>query len=139
MKSMSDKILIDSNIWLYAFMSSPYEKLMISSNLIDNTENIIRSTQNINEICVNLIRKCGYEEQHIQMLIKNLYNNFSIVYLNKNIILNASKNKKAYNFSYWDSLIISTAMINDCKYIYSEDMQNGIIVFEQIIIKNPFI
>jgi predicted nucleic acid-binding protein len=53
---MQDKIFIDSNIWLYAFMESDSPKKKIAADLILNKD-VILSTQVVNEICVNLIKK----------------------------------------------------------------------------------
>ncbi|HNM06920.1 MAG TPA: PIN domain-containing protein, partial [Leptospiraceae bacterium] len=45
--------------------------------------------------------------------------------------------KERYKFSFWDSLIISSALENNCKILYSEDMQNGQVIMDQLTIKNP--
>ena len=48
---------IDTNIWLYAFIKIPNsDKTEISNTLINGTKLIV-STQVINEIIVNLIKK----------------------------------------------------------------------------------
>lgn len=44
----------------------------------------------------------------------------------------------AYRFSYWDSLIVSSALTEGATLIYSEDMQNGLKVENQLRIINPF-
>ncbi len=56
---MSDKIFIDTNVWLYALIESDesLEKHHKAKQCIANTENIIISTQVVNEVCVNLLRK----------------------------------------------------------------------------------
>lgn len=46
--------------------------------------------------------------------------------------------KKRYKFSYWDSLIIASALENNCAILYSEDMQHGQIIEDRLTIVNPF-
>jgi len=53
---------IDTNIWLYSFIESQSrEKTKIARAIIKECE-IVISTQIINEICVNLIKKANFSE-----------------------------------------------------------------------------
>jgi predicted nucleic acid-binding protein len=47
--------------------------------------------------------------------------------------------KERYGFSYWDSLILSAALISDCDCVFSEDMQDGQMIDNKLKIKNIFI
>ena len=55
-----------------------------------------------------------------------------------NTIIKALDLKSKYNFQYYDSLIVATALENHCKILYSEDMQDGLIVEQILTIINPF-
>jgi len=44
-----------------------------------------------------------------------------------------------YDFQIFDSLIVASALEADCNILYSEDMQNGLIVEKQLEIVNPFV
>ena len=46
--------------------------------------------------------------------------------------------KNRYQFSYWDSLVIASAIENNCIRLYSEDLQNNQIIDNTLTIKNPF-
>ncbi len=48
------------------------------------------------------------------------------------------KIKKKYAYSYWDSLIIASALESNCSIIYTEDMQDGQILENRLKITNPF-
>lgn len=52
---------------------------------------------------------------------------------------NACKLRQKYNFSYWDSLIISCVLVSSVDVIYSEDMQHGLVIEEKLTIINPFL
>ncbi len=75
---------IDSNIWLYAFIETP-DKSLIAKSLIKGS-NITISTQVINEVCVNLIRKALYPEEKIRNLIESFYNKYNILEINREIL-----------------------------------------------------
>lgn len=131
------KIFVDSNIWLYSFMSGSSDKHQVSVSLIKNN-NVFLSTQVVNEICINLIKKSEYSEDDVTILIKNLYDRYNIFNIDKQTILQSSVIRKNYSCSYWDSLIISSALENNCKYLFSEDMQHKQIIFDNLIIIDPF-
>lgn len=61
---MQNKYFIDSNIFLYAFMANDEEKSEKAFSVIKQ-QSIILSTQVINEICVNLIKKSNYTNNDI--------------------------------------------------------------------------
>jgi predicted nucleic acid-binding protein len=42
-----------------------------------------------------------------------------------------------YSVSYWDSLIIASALENVCSTLYSEDMQHQLIIENKLCIINP--
>jgi predicted nucleic acid-binding protein len=57
----------------------------------------------------------------------------------KEIVLTASSLREKYSFSFWDSIIIGSALFSECNMLISEDMQNGLIVEEKLPIKNIFV
>ena len=44
-----------------------------------------------------------------------------------------------YGFSFYDSLIVSAALLADCSTLYSEDMQHGQKIENRMVITNPFL
>jgi predicted nucleic acid-binding protein len=43
-----------------------------------------------------------------------------------------------YGYTYWDSLVIATALQHDCDSLYSEDMQANQLIEQKTRIINPF-
>jgi predicted nucleic acid-binding protein len=43
-----------------------------------------------------------------------------------------------YRFSLYDSMLVATALIAGAKILYSEDLQNGQIIDNQLRVTNPF-
>jgi predicted nucleic acid-binding protein len=43
-----------------------------------------------------------------------------------------------YGFSVYDSLIVASALLVGCEILFSEDLQDGQRISEQLVISNPF-
>jgi hypothetical protein len=74
------------------------------------------------------IKKAQLSEQHVQQLIESFYAKYLVVELSKPLLLKASALREQYAFSFWDSLIVSSALSADAPALYSEDMQDGLVV-----------
>jgi predicted nucleic acid-binding protein len=134
----------DSNIWLYRFLTDPdcedigeIRKHAIATRLT-NTKNLLISTQIINEVCVVLLRKAKISEAQIRQIIQEFYDGCIVIKIDYNIIFKASQLRTAYCFSFWDSLMVSSALSANASFLYSEDLQDGLRVDNQLTIINPF-
>ena len=129
---------IDTNIWLYSFIQSQNrEKTEIAKTIIKECE-IVISTQIINEMCVNLIKKVNFSEKKIQNLVQSLYRKFTVFELSQDILLKSSEIRANYTFSFWDSVVAASALDCDANYLISEDMQDGFNLENKLTIINPF-
>lgn len=130
---------VDTNIWLYSFIQSQNkEKTEIARTIIKECE-IVISTQIINEMCVNLIKKVDFSEGKILNLIESLYKKYTVFELSQDILLKASKIRANQSFSFWDSVVAASALDCDADYLISEDMQDGFNLENKLTIINPFI
>lgn len=136
---MSDKIFIDTNIWLYALIESNEspEKHQKAKQCIANTENVIISTQVVNEVCVNLLRKGKKEMAYIAQFITEFTSAYQTLSQTTEDLITASTIRANHHFSYWDSLMIASALRADCQILFSEDMQDGLYVYKRLQIQNP--
>jgi predicted nucleic acid-binding protein len=139
MKPMPDNetCFIDSNIWLYAFTDNDTQKKEVAQALIKTSKPVV-STQVINETCVNLIKRSKFPETRISELIKTFFEKYDVIELQKGLLLTASQLRLEYAFSFWDSIIVAAALISGVKTLYSEDMQDGLVVHDSLKIINPF-
>jgi predicted nucleic acid-binding protein len=46
--------------------------------------------------------------------------------------------RRSYRFSLYDSILVATALISGAKILYSEDLQHGQIIDNQLRVTNPF-
>ncbi|HNW66553.1 PIN domain-containing protein [Aliarcobacter cryaerophilus] len=134
---MKDKIFIDTNILLYAY-STEKNKQEIAQNIINTNNNIYISKQVINETINILIKKFKLNIKDIINVVKELEKEFIILDFDIQTQLNALKLKQNYNLQFYDALIVSTALKNSCTILYSEDMQDKLVIEKKLKIINPF-
>lgn len=131
---------VDTNIWLYAFISSQDSEKSKKAQefILTHQGNLVVSTQVINEVCVNLIRKANMSEESVREVIKSFYRRYDVLVLEKSMLIKASELRQRYAISYWDSLIVASALAASATVLYSEDMQDGLVVDGRLTIKSPF-
>jgi predicted nucleic acid-binding protein len=95
------------------------------------------SSQVIGEVCVNLIRKANFDETRIRQLISRFYYDHEVVSIEHGILLKASELREQHPFSFWDSVVVSSALAANASILYSEDMQDGLLLERRLKIANP--
>ena len=136
---MKDKMFFDSNILVYSSLQDDKEKHNIVLNLWRQLEGnfIFVSTQVVNEVYVSLL-KHALTDKDIQNIVLKIIDVCNVSVITIDSITSAWKLKKQYNLSYWDSLIVASAMENNCDILYSEDMQDRQTLEDKLKIINPF-
>jgi predicted nucleic acid-binding protein len=136
---MNDKIFLDTNIWVYFFEEATTQRQVQSQNLVSNNyANIMMSTQVLGEL-FTVLKRQGNSTNKIIGIIERCNRDFEVVGIMPSNTLKALEIHQKYQFSFYDSLIVATALLNNCKILYSEDMHNGQLIDNQLLITNPFI
>jgi predicted nucleic acid-binding protein len=137
---MTDRIFIDSNIWLYSFLRDDCRKQLLAERFIEEesfSANPIISWQVINEVA-RVLYKNHFTEPLIRQIIENMCRICIVQDFSQAIIFSASALREQYMLSFWDSLIVASALAADCCFLASEDMQDNLKIAGQLIIRNPF-
>jgi len=136
---MKDRIFIDTNIWVYLYSENLREKQEKVEILINNNfNNVYISNQVLGELYYTLTRKNITTKEFSKEIIENLINTFSVLENKTSQLLKAININLTYQFSYWDSLILATAIENDCNILYTEDMHHNQLIENKVRIINPF-
>jgi len=141
---VKSKIFIDSNIWIYAFLESEKERVKQQHilSLLENLPSVgtvFVSVQVINEFHWILSRKYGIDDATIKAKVtKGISAIASIAPLDFKVYQDAYRIRGKYNVSFWDSLIVASALDNSCAVLYSEDMQHGLMIDSKLKVINPF-
>ncbi|MEZ5536187.1 MAG: PIN domain-containing protein [Thiolinea sp.] len=138
---MSDKVFFDTNVLVYAYDDKEPAKRVIAQNLFQDYArqgNLVISTQVLQELYVTLTRvgKQKLPPEQAETVV-NYFADLPLVQIDKAIIAAAIQRHQTMPFSFWDSLIVESAMTAGCGQLFSEDMQAGLKI-RQLTIINPF-
>jgi len=134
---MKGKVFVDTNLWIYLYSDNP--KGTIVRSIVDEYfADIVISTQVLGEFFNVMVRKIGKQKEEAREMVMDLFRAFKVVEVRKSSLIKALEVSIRYKYSYWDSLIIASALEAGCSILYTEDMQNGQIIEGKLRIVNPF-
>ena len=138
MKQMRDKVFLDSNIIIYAYSIDEPKKQAIVTNLLNNHETIVISTQTINEFVNVTTRKKLLNNTQVSTVVDELFSQLFVAVINRDIIQRAIALAYKHRYSYFDCLMLASALTSDCSILYSEDMHHLHTIEKSLEIINPF-
>lgn len=138
MKQTNAKIFIDSNIWIYLYSTTEKSKRALAQKLIDSYNNICISTQVLNELANVLSKKFKLPASDVTTVLEDITQYTSIHTVDFSTIKKALHIAQALKYSYYDSLIIASALQEECSVLISEDMHSSHKIENALTIKNPF-
>ena len=134
---MPDKVFIDTNVLIYGYSDDEPDKRQRAIDCVRSGEAWI-STQVLNETINVLKRKFSLSYSQIRDAVQELSEGFPIVLVSVNTIEMALNLAERYQYSYFDSLILASALEAGCQILYSEDLHDGQRIENQLMIINPF-
>ena len=135
---MSDKAFLDTNLLIYLYSDSEPQKRNTAYQVL-NGHDCTTSIQALNEASNVWFKKCGWNGQKIKEHINNIeLVCHEILAVQKNTIVKALEIKDRYSYSYYDCLMLSSALEGQCNVIFTEDMQDEQIIDDKLAILNPF-
>jgi len=135
---MSAKIFLDTNILVYLYSASEQNKRNKLCQTL-NTVSRITSIQALNEVCNVWFKKYNWDGTKIKKHLDNIELICGeILKITRHTINLAVSLKEAYGYSYYDCLMLASAIESGCSEIYTEDMHNGQVINNLLKITNPF-
>lgn len=135
-------VFFDTNILVYMFDEDAPGKKALCQELFQKetrASNALLSTQVLQEFYVSVTRKFAVPlpSETAEEVVRYL-SFFPIVRIDETLVLNAIGKSRLYGFSFWDALIITSALAGDAEILYTEDLQHGQVI-DTLRIENPFI
>jgi predicted nucleic acid-binding protein len=134
---MSGKAFIDTNILVYS-VAEGEGKAAQARELILTNHPVTLSTQVINEFLSVTTRKNILPRELSFSHAREFMNALCCVAVETTTIEHALQLLEAHSLSLWDSLIVASALDAGCDILYTEDLQHGQIIEDQLTIINPF-
>ena len=124
-----NRIFIDTNILIYAFLDNEEQKHNKAVEFLSNAKGkeVFISTQVLNEIYAGL-SKNGIEHEAIEQYLLEIQESMNVQGVNFETIKKCLDLRGQYKYSFWESLILASSIEGGCEILYSEDMQNGQII-----------
>lgn len=132
---MSDRAFIDTNVLLYLYSEDEKSKQQCALSAIGNYD-CHTSTQALNEFSNICTRKWHLPAPDIGKAIDEICAVCSVSVVSLEIVKQALTLHDKYRYSYYDCLMLASALSNDCKYLLSEDMSDGQVIEKQLTILN---
>ena len=135
---MRDRVFYDTNTIIYLYDETEVIKQETTHKSFAMIQPVI-STQVISEMSNIMLKKYKADNFTVSTIIDNLKDFTDIVKVDIVHIKKALQIKEKYQYSYYDSLIIASALEAKCKALYTEDMQHGHLINNELAIVNPYL
>ena len=134
----ADRDFIDTNILAYAFSLDEPQKMNVAMGVL-NSGTVMISRQVLREYVNIAFKKMKMQPSEIIKRVNEITCALEVADETDELLKNAIRLKEKYGYSYYDSLIIASALTANCKYLYSEDMRHGQTIEGKLTIVNPFL
>lgn len=126
----------DTNVLLYLLSENTFKADRVETVLAPGG---VISVQVLNEFASVALRKIGMLHTEIRYILGTIRSVCQVQRLTSETHDLGMDISEQFGFSFYDSMIVSSALEAGCRILYSEDMQSGQKINGQLIIKNPFL
>ncbi|MHB8303900.1 MAG: PIN domain-containing protein [Acidobacteriaceae bacterium] len=133
------KVALDTNILANAEGVNGASMKKAALDLVNKLPqaSVALPVQTLGELFHVLVRKAGRPPADARAAILSWRNAFALIETSAEIMLAASDLAVNNQFGIWDAVIVCAAAEADCRILFSEDMQDGLI-WKGVTIINPF-
>lgn len=136
---MSDKLrFLDANVLVYLFDADAPAKQARARELL-SAGPLVLSAQVLSEFYVTVTRKLGrpLDPARASRAVADLCA-FPVRDLSASLVLAAVRRSQESGLSYWDALIVETALDAGARVLLTEDLQDGQVI-GGLRVENPFL
>lgn len=138
---MTERVFVDTNIIVYVFDSGHAAKRALASEwlqLLWNKQSGRTSTQVLNELYVTLTRKLPkpMSTHHAWDVVESLFA-WNPQPVDRELLMRGREIEQRYRLSWWDSLIVAAAQLQECDILLSENLQPGM-KLGRVTVRSPF-
>ena len=134
---MRPRGFLDTNVFVYTQSKIEPAKRDIALMALDKYQ-CCTSTQVFSEISNVMIKKFKMPIVGVKQLLAAINGHCQVNVVTYETVQKALDLKDRYGYSYYDSLIWAAAILSDCDYVFSEDLQDGQRIDDKMEIINIF-
>jgi predicted nucleic acid-binding protein len=130
---------LDTNILAYAqgVNGDGMKRTAVSLIRALPPEAVVVPAQALAELFQVLIRKGGFTREASRTAVLSWCNYFPVVDTSQSVLLGAAELAVTHRFNFWDGLVLASAAEAGCRFLLSEDLQDGFI-WNSATVVNPF-
>jgi predicted nucleic acid-binding protein len=136
---MTGPFFVDANVFIYVRDARDARKQARAGEWIDalwHSRSGRTSVQALSEAYAVATRKLGVPAETAWHYLER-YFSWNPHPVDEALLRRARENEQRHRLSWWDSMIVAAAQLQDCPLLLSEDMQDGA-VFGAVTVRNPF-
>ncbi|MGA7978838.1 MAG: PIN domain-containing protein [Chromatiaceae bacterium] len=136
---MKDELLfLDTNVLVYLFDVDEPEKKAVAEAIFRDRPGIRFSTQVLQEFYVTVTRKLGHPlDPEDALAAVQRFQTYPVVVVSTAIVTKGIRRSIDSRISFWDALIVETALDEGADVLVSEDLKDGWEI-ETMRVWNPF-
>ena len=134
------RIALDTNILVYAEGVNGEDRRILVSSILKSLADaeIVIPVQALGELFTVLTRKARRPATDARAALFDWRNAYEVADTSSTILFDAVELAAGHRFSLWDAIMVAVAAHAGCRFLLSEDMQDGFI-WRGVTIRNPFL
>jgi predicted nucleic acid-binding protein len=133
------RIALDTNVLAYAEgvngAARQVDATRILRDLVD--DEIVIPAQALAELFTLLVRKARRPVAEVRVAVLGWHDASLVAETSSSVLLDAMELADSHHFALWDAIMLASAAASGCRFLLSEDMQDGF-TWRGVTIRNPF-
>jgi predicted nucleic acid-binding protein len=138
---MTDRVFVDSNVWVYAVDADEPVKQARARAVLDpsTSDTLVTSAQVLGEFYVTVTRKLArpVADDAAERMVDRMAQ-LPVVSIDADGVQAAIAGSRSWRLSYWDALIVVAAQSAGCSRLLTEDLAGGS-TYGSVRVENPFV
>jgi predicted nucleic acid-binding protein len=133
------RIALDTNILAYAEGVNGAERQAQAAGIIRDLsgDEVIIPAQALGELFTLLVRKARRPAREVRAAVLGWHDAFQVADTSSGVLVDAMELAVSHQFALWDAIMLAGAAASGCRWLLSEDMQDGF-TWRGVTIRNPF-
>jgi predicted nucleic acid-binding protein len=133
------RIALDTNILAYAEGVNGAERGAQAARILRDLsgDEVIIPAQALAELCTLLVRKARRPVRDVRAAVLGWHDAFQVADTSSGVVVDAMELAASHQFALWDAIMLAGAAASGCRWLLSEDMQDGF-TWRGVTIRNPF-
>ena len=133
------RIALDTNILVYAEGVNGAERQAAARRIVRGLteDEVVIPAQALGELFTVLTRKAQRAAPDARKAVLDWHDAFGVAETSSAVLLDAMELAALHQFALWDAIMLAAAAVSGCRWLLSEDMQDGF-TWRGVTIRNPF-